>query len=375
MFEIQGEYNKASVFAQTIDQTTHAQILSMLNNPAFQGSKISIQADCHAGAGSVIGFTATQNDYVIPNVVGVDIGCGVTAVWLGKREFDLDAFDHNIKRTVPSGFNGHHDKEHLNLLTKESRESLHDIHNNIKCDISLKEFYEKVGSLGGGNHFIELDKDENGDIWLVIHSGSRNFGLQVAGFYQKKAAELHPGFKSQEYMSIAEGGQDYLNDMRKAQAYAMINRDAMVRQIFNHILREDFKEANYRKIESVHNYIGDDHIIRKGAISAYKDENVVIPMNMAFGTVVGIGKGSEAHNFSAPHGAGRVMGRGQAKKTLNMDEFKKSMEGIHTSTATQRTLDEAPMAYKNPQEILDQLAETVEVKSFLKPIYNFKSEG
>lgn len=371
MFKLAGIYNEASVFATTPDETAMAQIQSMLDNPAFEGMKIAVQADCHAGVGSVIGFTGTLKDKVIPNLVGVDIGCGVLACKLARpycnpQRLNLKAFDDYIHQFIPSGFRGHPDESNMEQMTIPETERMREALSKLHAKIPLDSFWSKIGTLGGGNHFIELDKDELGDLWLVIHSGSRNFGLQVAKWHQNRAKEKNPGFKDQEFLCMDDGGREYLEDMFVAQEYAKLNRVVMTR-----IIAMYFGGAPWEaSIESVHNYISErDHVVRKGAISAYAGQGVVIPMNMAFGTIIGAGKGSEAHNQSAPHGAGRAMGRKEAKRKLNMADFQKSMFGIYTTTANEETLDEAPMAYKDPEEIMSVLGDTVEV---LKPVYNFK---
>jgi len=345
MFTLQGKHNKADVFAKQIDDTTYAQILSMLNNEAFAGMKIAIQADCHAGAGSVIGFTARMKDIVIPSLVGVDIGCGVLASEIGRgidfMQEDLTRLDMFIHDNIPSGFKGHKDNSNLDLLTKDERSALQRIEGSLIADIDLNPFWSSVGTLGGGNHFIELDKDpETNRMWLVIHSGSRNFGLAVARWHQAKAAEKHPGTKDQEYLFITNGGRDYMRDMFGAQEYAKINRAVMSR-----IIQRFFDVPYVSDVESVHNYIDAlDFTIRKGAISAHQGQEVVIPMNMAFGTVFGVGKGSEAHNYSAPHGAGRTMSRGAAKKARN--EQQEVLGGHHDSHTAGR--------FPYPRELSDE---------------------
>lgn len=374
MFEMQGAHGKARVFATETDETTYAQIMSMLNNPAFAGMDIAIQADCHAGAGSVIGFTGKIVDKVIPNLVGVDIGCGMLACripWHSvEKTKNLQGLDAHIHMNIPSGFRGHSNEDNLEFLKVVETEELTEAKSNLIAKIPTDSYWAKVGTLGGGNHFIELSKNSDKDLWLIIHSGSRNFGLQVAKWHQDRARKKNPGFKDQEFLFMDDGGADYLADMFKAQRYAHINRMVMLRIILRYFgVPIDSCEV----IESVHNYIDPkDQIVRKGAISAYEGQKVVIPMNMAFGTVIGAGKGSAVHNWSAPHGAGRVMGRNVAKRTLKMDDFKAAMKDVFSTTVTEATLDEAPMAYKDPEKILSVLGETVEVEGILKPIYNFK---
>jgi len=374
MFEMQGAYGTAKVFATETDETTYAQILSMLNNPAFEDMDIAIQADCHAGAGSVIGFTGKLQCKVVPNLVGVDIGCGVLACripWNSiPKNCNLQGLDEHIHANIPSGFRGHSDENNLEFIKVAETEMLTEAKANLIARIPTDSYWAKVGTLGGGNHFIELSKNSDTDLWLIIHSGSRNFGLQVAKWHQDRAREKNPGFKDQEFMYMDDGGVDYLADMFRAQNYARINRIVMARIILRYF---GVSIESCEVIESVHNYIDqNDQIVRKGAISAYEGQKVVIPMNMAFGTVIGVGKGSSVHNWSAPHGAGRVMGRNVAKRTLKMDDFKVAMKDVFSTTVSEATLDEAPMAYKDPEKILSVLGETVQVESILKPIYNFK---
>ncbi|MBU2346627.1 MAG: RtcB family protein [Gammaproteobacteria bacterium] len=349
-----------------VDETTVRQLYTMLNHPAFGGGKIVIMPDCHAGAGAVIGFTKELNEYVIPNIVGVDIGCGVVAYNLGKVKPELQPLDRFIKDNVPAGFN------HRKTPVPDSmdRRSLRDTCN------TLGESYEKVirqlGTLGGGNHFIEVDFNEDtGNYWLVIHTGSRNFGLRVAQFHQKKAREQVSGYKDLEYMSMGSGGKDYIHDMTTAQDFASENRFWIAAQIIGYL---GLKIAELEKVESVHNYISPkDDIIRKGAISAYEGERVIIPFNMRDGVAIGKGKGNPNWNYSAPHGAGRIMSRGQARRSLDIEEFSKEMAGIFSTTVNTNTLDEAPGAYKDKSVIVEAISPTVDIEFFMKPVYNFKA--
>jgi len=386
-FCIQGKYNKAKVFAATVDDTTYAQILEITNNPTFEGMNIAIQADCHAGKGAVIGFTASMNDKIVPNLIGVDIGCGVVAYPLNEpRGYFTDdvlrRFDQNLKRTIPSGFYGHKDDRALKLLPGYAVNALKIMPLVTHAGIPYNQFMEKVGTLGGGNHFIELDADAQGKVWLVVHSGSRNYGNQIAVWHQKKAAEKNPGVRGQEFLTGGDRS-DYLDDMRLAQRYAVYSRELMVRLILSSMETSGILgHTGYDRenmISSVHNYIdiddGGDQLIRKGAIQANRGQKVVIPMNMAFGTVLGTGLGSENHNHSAPHGAGRTMSRSQAKKQITLEAFRASMASVWSSTVTPSTLDEAPAAYKDPRDILYALGSTVAVDEILKPIYNYKDSA
>jgi len=383
MLVLTGDYNNANVMIDSIDDKTKEQIESFLNHPAFAHTYIAIMPDCHAGAGSVIGTTMKMNKYVIPNVVGVDIGCGVNAYNLGNVSIDFKNFDAFIKRNIPSGFS-HRDTpllevEKLPLQTKNlfrqaiDRISAFTTENKVMC---------QLGTLGGGNHFIEIDVDPDGDKWLIIHTGSRNFGLQVAKYHQNVAKELmetyliNDSLKGLEYLPIASSeGKNYIDDMNAAQIFAKMNRwmikDLIVQGFFNQF---DTDKINSSEIESVHNYINfEDGIIRKGAIQANLGQKLIIPFNMRDGVAVCVGKGSSKWNNSAPHGAGRILSRNGARNSLTQEEYAKSMQGIYTTTATLATIDEAPMAYKDKDIILEAIKETVDVEFLMKPVYNFKA--
>lgn len=387
MITFKGKYNTAVVMIDELDQTTISQIYSFLNHPAFAKTHIAIMADAHAGAGSCIGFTMKMNDYIIPNVVGVDIGCGVNAYPLDVTTIDFEQLDHFIKTHIPSGFNirGANDKMANGVRPSEAfdgkfRKRVVALANELRQEES--KVLGSIGTLGGGNHFIEVDQDDNGQYWLLIHSGSRNFGLRVANYHQNKAKELlkrmfmgADAYKGLEYLPMDMGGEEYFVDMRIAQEYASLNRQIMAELLIYTFFKEKIS-LGIREIETVHNYINfEDKIIRKGAISAHDGERLVIPFNMRDGVMIGVGKGSNKWNFSAPHGAGRVLSRSQAKKQLDLDEFQKEMEGIYTTTATINTIDEAPMAYKDKDVIVEAIGETVDVEFFMKPVYNFKSSG
>jgi len=387
MYTIKGKYNTAIIMIDNLDETTVSQIYSFLNHPAFAKTHIAIMADAHAGAGSCIGFTMKMNDYVIPNVVGVDIGCGVNAYPLDVTTVNFEHLDHFIRTHIPSGFNIRSTSGRManqakpqDMFDDNFRKKVLALANDLKQDES--KVIGSIGTLGGGNHFIEIDQDDNGQYWLLIHSGSRNFGLRVATYHQNKAKELlkrmflgADAYKDLEYLPMDMGGKEYLDDMKIAQEYASLNRQVMAGLlIFNFF--EAKTDFDMRGIETVHNYINfDDKIIRKGAVSAHLGERLVIPFNMRDGVMIGVGKGSNKWNLSAPHGAGRVMSRSQAKKRLDLDEFIKEMEGVYTTTATQNTIDEAPMAYKDKDEIIGAIGETVDIEFFMKPVYNFKAGG
>lgn len=371
MITMRGQFNSANIFIDEIDETTREQIQAFLNHPAFANGYIAIMPDCHAGVGAVIGFTMQMNGYVIPNIVGVDIGCGVLAADIGKRDIDLVALDKFIHEEIPAGFRIY-EKARGGLAV----EGLADICASIGYDYDRA--IRSLGTLGGGNHFIEVDVDEAGASWLLIHSGSRNFGLSVANFYQKKAKEamdayfIRDEYKGLEFIPPGTGwDEEYLRAMKVAQDFAKHNRRDMMEHLVNFLGIEEWRE-----IESVHNYI-DLHrrIVRKGAISAQSGEECIIPLNMRDGAIVGLGKGSSKYNYSAPHGAGRTMSRKKAKETLSLADFQDGMKraGVYTTTATAETLDEAPEAYKAKDTILAAIDETIHIIGRLKPIYNFKA--
>lgn len=391
------------IFTKNIEQEAINQINELLEQDAFKNSKIRIMPDVHAGKGCVIGFTGDLGDKVIPNIVGVDIGCGMLCVKLGNIDIDLEKLDDVIHKYIPSGMNVNEEVyEYFNL--KE-----------LLCYKELKnkdEWLEKsLCSLGGGNHFIELDVDEDNNKYLIIHTGSRNLGKQVAEIYQNKAIEycsykkemkeekdkIIKKYKEQgkqkeiqdalqeinkkyagktklpKDLCYLEGQlrDDYLHDMEICQRFAGANRELIATKILSKmgliLFIDDF-------FETIHNYISfKDNIVRKGAISAKKGEMVLIPMNMRDGCIIGVGKGNDDWNQSAPHGAGRIMSRVKAKETFNLDEFKESMKGIYTTSVNEETIDEAPMVYKPMQEIIECIKDTVEIKKLIKPIYNFKA--
>jgi len=374
MIELRGKYNSAKVYNDFVEETAVGQIINFLNHEAFQHGNIAIMPDVHAGAGAVIGFTAPLGNKVIPNVVGVDIGCGVCSWKLGQVDEDFENLEKFIQRVVPSGFSVRTEKINFKnpkfRINKSFLEQIKELCERTEQDHDRVLY--SIGSLGGGNHFIEIGKDGNGECWLAIHSGSRNFGLKVATWHQKKAIAKVGKMGGLAYLEDDAAGR-YLEDMNLAQIYAHLNRKVMgyyiVEKYFN--LNVDKLES----IESVHNYISfGDKIIRKGAISAHKNERVIIPMHMAFGNVIGRGKGNDDWNQSAPHGAGRRMSRRKAKEELKLEDVKEQMKDVQTWSLSNATLDEAPDAYKDPNEIIEYLKETVEVEDIIKPVYNFKAK-
>jgi len=360
MFEVKGNYGTAKVFSEIRDEKAVEQIQVLMDQPFVEGSSVRIMPDYHWGAGCTIGFTAVLGDFVVPNLVGVDIGCGMYVESFGKQDFDLKSFDRLVHE-IPAGFNSW--KQPLQYAPF-MRELL--CFDQIKSSVIDKQ----VGTLGGGNHFIELDRNENtGEIFLVIHSGSRNIGKQVADHYQKLAEKTCNADvpKPLRYLK-GELAQRYLHDMRFCQEYASLNRQTMGKYI-----NQRFGIGG-STFQTIHNYINaSDNIIRKGAVSAKKGEKLIIPLNMRDGSLVCVGKGNRDWNNSAPHGAGRLYGRKEAFRTLNLQDFKASMKDVFSTTVNQDTLDEAPMAYKPMDEIVNAIKDTVTIDSHLKPVYNFKA--
>jgi RNA-splicing ligase RtcB len=381
------------IFAKTIEDDARKQIYEVAKY--FPYSKIRIMPDAHAGVGCVIGFTADMKDKVIPNLIGVDIGCGMRVVELGLKDVDYTQLDEVIREYVPSGMNVH-THQTKGVLEKASIEAL-------RCKADLKNMdwlLSSMGTLGGGNHFIEIDEDDIGSKYLVIHTGSRNLGSQVAKIYQRKAvkyvygqsnkrdeiiAKLKASGRDKEIEGIlktikkpnipkdlcylvGQDADDYIHDMKLCQWWAYCNRTAIRKVILEHTGLKGIRE-----FESVHNYIKNG-MIRKGAISAKKGESVIIPLNMRDGCIIGHGKGNSDWNYSAPHGAGRTMSRAKAKAELGIDEFSETMKGIYTTCVSEKTLDEAPMAYKPCEEIIKAIEPTVDIEKIIIPKYNFKAD-
>ena len=400
MLKIEGRYNTAICYAKIIEDEAIEQIRTMMDTEFSEGSKVRIMPDVHTGAGCTIGTTMTIKDKVVPNVVGVDIGCGMYTTKLKEKEIDMEALD-KVCHEIPSGKN-----------VWDGRKERFDI-TDLTCFRSLREtrwIARSLGTLGGGNHFIEVDKGEDGSLYLVIHSGSRNLGKQVAEYHQKMAVDLMKGkeeyftkreeiirtYKDEGRRSEIQGAldalaaeynaeelkvpealcwlhgkflDDYIHDVKICQAYAKRNRELMTE-----IILEKMGLTAVEQFHTVHNYIDtDEMILRKGAIAAHKGEKVLIPINMRDGSVLAYGKGNPEWNMSAPHGAGRVMSRTRAKATLLLDDFKKSMEGVYTTSVCEATIDESPMAYKSLGDIIDVIEESVDVIEVIKPVYNFKA--
>ena len=391
MIILNGKYNDCKVFTDNIDNETISQVISLLNQPMSKNEVIRIMPDTHAGAGCVIGTTMTISDKIIPNLVGVDIGCGMLAVKLREKEIDLEKLDRIIREYIPSGFD-------IN-----EKEVPADFLDEIKAPFNENRALRSIGTLGGGNHCIEVDRDGDGNLWLVIHTGSRHLGVEVCKYYQelgfhklqdkrdeiydivkklkdagrdKEIQQAIEDFKKNSQcppkeLAYVEGQdlQDYLDDMRIVQHYAQVNRQAIAEKI---CLLMGVYEVD--RIETIHNYIDiDKMILRKGAISAQMGEKMIIPMNMRDGSLICRGKGNIDWNCSAPHGAGRIMSRGQAREELKMDDYREAMKDIFTTSVSCYTIDEAPMAYKPMQEIVDNIKDTVDIIDIIKPIYNFKA--
>jgi len=398
MITLNGKFNTAKVFTDIIDETAVSQIIELCCQPMSEGSKIRIMPDVHAGTGCTVGTTMTVNNKVIPNLVGVDIGCGMETVRLKETHIEPAKLDKLIYSKIPSGF------------------SIRDTAHRCSDRIDLSELYcfkqidpiraeKSLGTLGGGNHFIEADNGSDGSIYIVIHSGSRHLGVEVCKYYQKEAyrrlneasaadiQSLIAGLKSDgkqkmiqselkklentkytdvpKHLAYCEGELfvQYIHDMKIVQEFAMLNRKAMMDEIIKGMglhVAESFT--------TIHNYIDTESmILRKGAVSAKEGERLLIPINMRDGSLLCIGKGNPDWNYSAPHGAGRLYSRSQAKSSFTVSEYRKQMEGIYTTSVNKATLDECPMAYKSLEDIVGNIGETVEIVDIIKPIYNFKA--
>ena len=404
MQEVKGKYNTAKVFTDVVDEKSLQQIKGLCDQEFTSGAKIRLMPDVHAGAGCTIGTTMTIKDKICPNLVGVDIGCGMETLCIKadsevSRNFNGADLDKIIRKNIPSGFS----------IRKFPHAFVEQVEwDNIKGHYNKKRAWLSLGTLGGGNHFIEADRDDEGNLYIVVHSGSRHAGLEIADYYQEQAWRQLNGNAEEDCRKLierlkAEGKEqeiqekleelkaqistdipkelayvsgelfdDYINDMRIMQHFAMLNRKAMVQSISIglRIKQEDIIE----QFTTIHNYIDTDKmILRKGAVSAQKGEKLLIPINMRDGSLICVGKGNEDWNCSAPHGAGRVMSRNKARKELSLEEFKAEMRGIWSSTVNLETIDEAPMAYKTMDDIVANIDPTAEIVKVIKPIYNYKA--
>ena len=372
MITIKGAFNSAKVFLDAVDDGTSQQLHELCNQPFVEGLKIRVMPDSHVGMGCTIGTTMTIKDKVVPGHVGVDIGCGVLAARIPERTVDFVKLDRVIRGNVPSGFATRHTPHRLASSARLCE---------LRCSAQIKKMNRielSIGSLGGGNHFIEVAVSEDGANYLSIHTGSRNLGTQIAEHYQNVAVralarQRQGGAKVPKYMAYVEDTdlEDYLWDMTIAQEYADLNRKAIAEVIargMNWELADTFV--------TTHNFIDvTAGILRKGAVAAHKGQRLIIPINMRDGSIIAEGKGNPDWNYSAPHGAGRLLSRSQAKRAYSLEEYKQSMAGIFTTSVDSDTLDEAPMAYKPMQQILEAIGETVEVKHIIKTVYNFKAGG
>ena len=393
------------IFTDSIEPEALNQIYTLIKQPAFADCKVRIMPDVHAGKGCVIGFTADLGDKVIPNIVGLDVGCGMLCCEIGKTDIDYEKLDSVIREHIPAG-RAVRDEE-INFPQLEDLYCKEQLRNMewLKCSL---------GTLGGGNHFCEVDEDSDGMKYLVIHTGSRNLGKQVAEIYQQMAIDDMQGTNKlaeeskkliKDYKATGrqkeiqrgltelkrkwqpdklnipkelcyltgEHREMYLHDMKICQEFARVNRRA-IQDIIFYYMGWTFSRSFMERFQTIHNYIDHDtNIVRKGAISAKAGEKVLIPINMRDGCIIGVGKGNDDWNCSAPHGAGRIMSRSKAKENVSLEEYQESMKGIYTTSVSQSTIDESPMVYKPMDEILEHIKDTVEIVKIIKPVYNFKA--
>jgi len=401
MITIKGTYNEAIVYADSLESSAEGLLKAVCDAEFLKDCKIRIMPDVHAGKGCTIGTTMTIQDKVVPNMVGVDIGCGMETVKLKDKRIDFTKLDSVIRKFVPCG-------SMIRAAGKEHTFAQDIDLTQLRCEgCGIARAYRSIGTLGGGNHFIEVDKDDDGALYLVIHSGSRHLGVEVAEYYQQAGYEALVGADKASLQALivqlkAEGreqeiaaamkerkaairtqeipkelayvsGQlfdDYIHDMKLTQQFAMLNRKAMAQTILKHM-----KLKPVESFTTIHNYIDTDAmILRKGAVSARKGENLLIPINMRDGSLICVGKGNDDWNQSAPHGAGRLMSRKEAKNTIPMKEYKAAMKGIFTTCVSKSTVDEAPMAYKSMDDIVKHIEPTAEIVKVIQPVYNFKAE-
>ena len=371
MIILEGKYNQAIVYAEELEASAQSQIVQLCNQPFIQGSRIRIMPDVHAGAGCTIGTTMTIADKAVPNLVGVDIGCGMETTRLKEKRLEVQKLDKVIGQKIPAGF-AIRDKAHA----YSKKIDLSALRCAKAAKLKLDRAYNSLGTLGGGNHFIEVDQADDGALYLIVHSGSRHLGLEVAKFYQELAYQLlsdeeRRGInRALAYLS-GQALEDYLHDMHIVQQFAALSRQAMTDEILRAMKLD--AEASFT---TIHNYIDtENRILRKGAVSAQSGEQLLIPINMRDGSLVCTGLGNPNWNQSAPHGAGRLMSRSDAKNSFTVSAFKKAMQGIYTTSVGAGTLDECPMAYKDMSAIVSQIGETVTIDQIIKPIYNFKAGG
>lgn len=398
MQEIKGKYNIAKIFTDILEEGAASQIETLCNQEFVKDSKIRIMPDVHAGAGCTIGTTMTITDKVVPNLVGVDIGCGMETIRIRNKRLELQKLDKLIYENIPSGFavreTPHRYNEQIDLTELRYQKA-----------VRLDRAQKSIGTLGGGNHFIEVNQDDEGCLYIVVHSGSRHLGLEVAKYYQeagysqlnrndkvdmdgliacykaegrdKEIQQALTKMKSQVLTGIpyalayVTGSlfDDYIHDMKIVQRFAELNRKAMITEIIKG-MKLDVEE----QFTTTHNYIDTESmILRKGAVSAKAGERLLIPINMRDGSLICIGKGNKGWNYSAPHGAGRLMSRTKAKQSFTVSEFKKQMKDVYTTSVNKDTLDECPMAYKNMNDIVNNIGPTADILKIIKPVYNFKA--
>lgn len=395
MIELKGKYNNAIVYTDNIEETAISQIINLCNQEFTKGSKIRMMSDCHAGAGCTIGTTMTITDKIVPNLVGVDIGCNVRVAKIYNKDINFEKLDYIIRQLIPSGQNIRTTPhEYLNYTNLEYLKCINNI-NIGRADLSL-------GTLGGGNHFIEVNIDKNGNYYIVVHTGSRYLGKQVAEYYQNLAIkEIYSNnYKKKELIkTLKEQGREkdiqnelnklktnveipkelcyltgdnlsnYLYDIKIVQEYAKYNSKAIIQTIC--------EEMNFTIIDefvTAHNYIDvDNMILRKGSVSAQNGEKLIIPINMRDGSLICIGKGNPEWNYSAPHGAGRILSRSKAREVISIEEYTNSMKGVWTTSVCESTIDESPMVYKPIEEIIENIKDTLDIIDIIKPVYNFKS--
>ena len=402
MITIKSKYEDVKIFASTVEEEAIKQITELANSLLGENAHIRIMSDCHAGTGCTIGTTMKITDKICPNLVGVDIGCGMEVVALNEKKIDFKNLDWIINTYIPSGRSIHtkqrsSDTFYIAMLSKL----------NCAADVDIEKAARSIGTLGGGNHFIEVDKDNEDNLYLIVHSGSRHLGVEVAQYYQKKAyktlctpdedkiKEIVEILKQQnrqseisqaliEYKKSLDNDikpslaycerqlmLDYIHDMRIVQNFALFNRYAIVSEILTRI---DEPISVKNQFSTIHNYIDTENmILRKGAVSAKKGERLIIPINMRDGSLICVGKGNEDWNYSAPHGAGRLLSRKAAREKFSINDYKAQMEGIYSSSVNKATIDECPMAYKDMSEIVENIKDTVEIEKVIKPVYNFKA--
>ncbi|MGE8203963.1 RtcB family protein [Heyndrickxia sp. NPDC080065] len=393
MKSINGKFTDAKIFTDVVDETAIQQIQELCDQEFLKDTTIRVMPDVHAGKGCTIGTTIKIKDKVVPNLVGVDVGCGVLTIQLEEKDIDFSKLDKVIREHVPSGQNIH---EELRNIDADYLDEF-----KTRSILSEAKFNKSLGTLGGGNHYIEISRDEDGYLYLSIHTGSRYIGSTIANHYQKVAyrelrkidvtqiieqlksegkhkeiessiKKLNESFpKIKKDLAYLEGDSfdDYIHDMKLAQKYAVNNRQEIANIIIN---RMNLNKKD--EFDTIHNYIDTDNmILRKGAVSAQKGERLIIPINMRDGSIIAVGKGNPDWNYSAPHGAGRVLSRSMARKQLILSEYKDTMKDVWTTSVSTETIDEAPMAYKRMEDILDNIGDTVEIVKIIKPVYNFKA--